>query len=96
MSITRKELTEILIQKTNFPARECADYVDQIFELISDALAAGENVKISGFGLFTVRSKHARRGRNPQTGEEMEITARRVVTFKPSKILREKMGDPML
>ncbi len=72
---------------------ECAQYVDDIFEIIAEVLEVGENVKISGFGRFTVRAKHARKGRNPQTGEEMEISARRVVTFKPSSILREKMGE---
>lgn len=92
MSITRKELADILKQKTEFAATECAQFVDHIFETISEALEKGEDVKISGFGNFKVRQKHARKGRNPQTGEQMEIRARRVVTFKGSYKLREKMG----
>ncbi len=93
MSITRRELTDALNEKTSLGASECAQYVDDIFEVIAEALERGEKVKISGFGVFSVHSKHARRGRNPQTGEEMEIGARRVVTFKPSFVLREKMAE---
>ncbi len=92
MSITRKELTDALNEKTSLGASECSQYVDHVFEIIADTLEYGENVSISGFGKFALRSKHARKGRNPQTGEEMEIGARRVVTFKPSKVLRERMG----
>ncbi|HSR13465.1 MAG TPA: integration host factor subunit alpha [Thermodesulfobacteriota bacterium] len=93
MSITRKELTEILIEKTQLPARECAEFVDQLFEIIAESLEKGEKVKISGFGNFSVREKRARKGRNPQTGEQIEISARRVVTFKASHILRNAIAE---
>ncbi len=92
MTITRKELTDILIQKTHFTAKECSEFVDMIFETIAETLEGGEDVKISGFGNFRVREKRAREGRNPQTGEKMELSARRVVTFKPSHVVRKKMG----
>ena len=62
-------------------------FVDQVFEIMKEALERGEKVRISGFGNFTVREKRARRGRNPKTGERMEISARRVVSFKPSGTL---------
>ncbi len=96
MSITRKELTDILAQETHIPPPKCAQYIDQVFEIIVEALERGEAVKISGFGRFTPRSKQARRGRNPQTGEPMKISARRVVTFKPSSGLRKIMGGPSI
>lgn len=64
-----------------------------IFEIIKGKLENGENVKISGFGSFTVRDKKARRGRNPQTGEEITIAARRVLSFKPSNVLRKHINE---
>ncbi len=94
MTVTRKELGDLLREKTGFTNTECDNLVDQLFETIAETLEKGETVKISGFGNFNVREKRARKGRNPQTGEAMEITARRVVTFKPSHILREKLGVP--
>jgi integration host factor subunit alpha len=69
--------------------------VDHIFETISEALEKGEDVKISGFGNFKVRQKHARKGRNPKTGEQIEISGRRVVKFRASNKLRKKWGNPI-
>ncbi len=92
MTINRKKLTEILIQETNFLAKECSDFVDILFETIAETLERGEEVKISGFGVFRVREKRARKGRNPKTGEKMELSARRVVKFKTSTVVRKKMG----
>jgi integration host factor subunit alpha len=66
--------------------------VETVFELIKDKLAQGEKVKISGFGNFVVKEKRSRRGRNPQTGEEISITARRVLTFKSSQVLRKALN----
>ena len=66
--------------------------VELIFEKIKESLEKEENVKISGFGNFMVRQKRARRGRNPQTGKDMTITARRVLTFKPSQILKDSVN----
>ena len=91
MSITRKDLAGVLRQKTEFTAPECAQSIDQLFETIVEALERGEYVKISGFGNFRVREKRGRKGRNPKTGEQVEIRARRVVTFKPSLVFRKMM-----
>lgn len=92
MSITRKELSEMLGEKVLFSASKCADFVDMAFEVMAETLERGEKIKITGFGNFVVREKRARTGRNPQTGERMEITARRVVTFKPSLLLRKALN----
>ncbi|WP_434424089.1 integration host factor subunit alpha [Nannocystis pusilla] len=70
------------------PKKEAADTVELVLELIKATLASGENVKLPGFGNFVVRHKTTRRGRNPKTGEEMVLEARRVVTFKPSHRLK--------
>ena len=67
--------------------------VESIFDTIKDSLEAGENIKLSGFGNFEVKDKAARKGRNPQTGEEMTICARRVLTFKPSGALKKALND---
>jgi len=72
--------------------REAADVVESVFEVMKSTLEAGEDIMISGFGKFEVRKKSARRGRNPQTGNELRLDARRVVTFKPSGKLREKLN----
>ena len=77
------------IKKLVFPKKEAADLVDLVFKVIKDTLARGEKVKISGFGNFSIRDKANRVGRNPQTGDAMEISARRVLTFKPSQVLKE-------
>ena len=73
--------------------REAAEMVDIVFETIKMVLERGENVKLSGFGNFTVRSKRARPGRNPKTGESIEIAARRVLTFKPSHLLKKHLNS---
>ena len=71
--------------------KEASEYVETLFDLIKKELANGENVKISGFGSFIVRDKKQRMGRNPQTGEPMAISARRVVSFKPSQLLNKEV-----
>lgn len=71
-----------------FSKKEAAIVVETILDVIKDALVNGEKVKISSFGSFTVRSKRQRMGRNPKTGKPLQITARRVLTFKPSQVLR--------
>jgi integration host factor subunit alpha len=90
--MTRKELSEILGEKTLFPASKCAEFVDMVFETLAETLERGEKIKISGFGNFVLKEKAARRGRNPQTGEKMEIAARRVVKFKPGAVLRKTLN----
>ena len=91
--MTRKELSEMLDEKSPFSASKCAEFVDMVFEVMAEALEWGEKIKIHGFGNFTVHEKRARRGRNPQTGEKMEIAARRVVKFKPSALLRKTLNQ---
>jgi integration host factor subunit alpha len=90
--MTRKELSEVVGEKSLFSASKCAEFVDMVFETMAETLERGEKIKISGFGNFVVREKRARRGRNPQTGERMEIAARRVVTFKPGAVLRKTLN----
>ena len=90
--MTRKELSVILEEKTLFPASKCAEFVDIIFEIMAETLERGEKIKISGFGNFVLKEKAARTGRNPQTGEKMEIAARRVVKFKPGAVLRKTLN----
>jgi integration host factor subunit alpha len=91
--MTKADIVEILFQKFDFTKNECSDIVEQFFDLMKDCLESGEKIKISSFGNFTVRQKKARKGRNPKTGEVLEIAARRVLTFKPSPVLRKKLNE---
>ncbi|NOY38945.1 MAG: integration host factor subunit alpha [Nitrospirae bacterium] len=90
--MTRAELAKIIFEKVGLPKKEAQDIIEIILDTMKQTLAEGESVKITGFGTFNVRKKTPRRGRNPQTGEEMEISARRVITFKPSNILKSMIG----
>ncbi len=87
--MTKADLVEAVFEKIGSSKKDIAEVVDEIFETIKSALERGEKVKISGFGNFVVREKRARKGRNPQTGEEIIIDERRVMTFKPSQILKD-------
>jgi integration host factor subunit alpha len=89
MSLTKADIVERVYKEAGFSKKEAAELVDLVFKVIKDTLARGEKVKISGFGNFSIRDKSTRIGRNPQTGEAMEISARRVLTFKPSQVLKE-------
>ncbi len=89
--MTKIDIVTELYEKLGFSKRECAHIVDRFFEIIKDTLAADENVKISGFGNFFVRKKKARRGRNPQTGQEISIAAARVPVFKAGKALKDSV-----
>mgnify|MGYP006427730047 CR=1 FL=1 len=89
MSLTKADIVERVYKEAGFSKKEASDLVDLVFKVIKDTLARGEKVKISGFGNFSIRDKSTRMGRNPQTGESMEISARRVLTFKPSQVLKE-------
>jgi integration host factor subunit alpha len=89
MSLTKADIVERVYKEAGFSKKEAADLVDLVFKIIKETLAKGEKVKISGFGNFSIRDKATRIGRNPQTGEAMEISARRVLTFKPSQVLKE-------
>ena len=90
--MTRKELAAVLIEKAGFDASKVAEFIDQVFESMKEDLEKGEKIKIPGFGIFAVRENAARKGRNPQTGEKIEIAGRRVVKFKPSLILRKALN----
>ncbi len=92
MAITKAELVSIVCEKCGFTRQDSADIVERLFEIIKETLEKGEKVKISGFGNFTVREKRPRKGRNPQTGGEMMISGRRVLTFKPSHVLRKALN----
>ena len=84
---------ERIYEKVGFSKRESAEIVDTVFELMKDCLAVGEKIKVSGFGNFVVRNKRERIGRNPHTREAITITARRVVTFKASQILKAAVNS---
>ena len=88
-TLTRMDLSEAVFREVGLSRNESAQLVESVLGHLSDALARGESVKISSFGTFNVREKAARVGRNPKTGEEVPITPRRVVTFRPSQMLRE-------
>ena len=89
MALTKNEMVKRVQDKTGLTKKESMAGVDGLFEIIKDELSHGKPVKISGFGKWTVMNKKARKGRNPQTGNAMTITARKVVTFKPSNVLRK-------
>ncbi len=95
-TLTKAELAELLFERVGLNKREAKDMVETFFEEIRDALNRGDSVKLSGFGNFQLRDKPQRPGRNPRTGEEIPIAARRVVTFHASQKLKamvEKTGD---
>lgn len=89
MTLTKAELVDSVYEKVGFSKKEAADWVELVFESMKEELCKGGMIKISGFGKFRVRHKKARMGRNPQTGQAMEISARKVLTFTPSRILRD-------
>jgi integration host factor subunit alpha len=92
-TLTKADIVESVHRKIGFSKKDSAEITEKVFEAIKKSLERGEHVKLSGFGKFEVRQKRKRRGRNPQTGEEIEITARKVLSFKASQILRHSMLD---
>ncbi len=90
--MTKADIVENIFEKVGFSKKDVAEVVELTFEKIKESLEKEENVKISGFGNFMIRKKRARRGRNPQTGKDMTITARRVLTFKPSQLLKDSVN----
>ncbi|HPM76678.1 MAG TPA: integration host factor subunit alpha [bacterium] len=92
--MTKADLINSIYERVGFSKKESARIVELVFDIIKDTLEEGEKIKISGFGNFIVREKRSRIGRNPQTGEEIEISARRVLTFKPSQVLRNALKEP--
>jgi len=90
--MTKADIVETIYEKIGFSRKESAEIVDLVFDLMKETLESGDKIKISGFGNFVVREKRSRKGRNPQTGEEIQISARRVLTFKPSQVLRKALN----
>ena len=92
--MTKASLIEKVYEKIGFSKKESTEIVEMVFDILKGTLETGEKIKISGFGNFVVREKKLRIGRNPKTDEEMEISARRVLTFRPSQLLKKKLnGD---
>ncbi len=91
MSLTKADIADRVFNEVGLNKREAKEFVDAYFEIIREALESGENVKLSGFGNFQLREKNQRPGRNPKTGEEIPISARRVVTFRPGQKLKARV-----
>jgi integration host factor subunit alpha len=91
MALTKAEMSESLFNQLGLNKREARELVDMFFEEVRGALADGAQVKLSGFGNFDLRDKNRRPGRNPKTGEEIPISARRVVTFRPGQKLKARV-----
>ena len=92
-TITRSHLSEAIYQEVGLSRNESAELLESVLGEISDALAEGDNVKISSFGSFSVRQKGERVGRNPKTGEEVPILPRQVLVFRPSQILKSRINS---
>lgn len=93
MALTKADLAECLFNELGLNKREAKEFVELLFEMLLATLAEGQQVKLSGFGNFMLREKNARPGRNPKTGEEIPISPRRVVTFRASHKLKERVEE---
>jgi len=91
--VTKAEIANIIYERVGLSKKESAQIVETVLGEMKGALESGEDVKLSGFGHFLIRSKHARRGRNPKTGEDITIAPRRVVTFRASQLLKDKLSE---
>ncbi|MCU0554728.1 MAG: integration host factor subunit alpha [Syntrophales bacterium] len=91
--MTKIDIIQNVCDKLGFSKKDSARIVESVFDIMKDELARGQKVKISGFGNFVVKDKNSRRGRNPQTGAEIEISARRVLTFKSSQVLKKALNS---
>lgn len=87
--MTKADLVKIIFERVGLPKVEAQNIIETIFETMKRTLSEGESIKIAGFGTFNVKKKRERRGRNPQTGHDLQITARKVVIFKPSNLVKE-------
>ncbi len=90
--MTKVDIVESIYEKVGFSKKEVAKIVESFFDIIKENLQYEDKIKISGFGNFVIRKKRARRGRNPQTGDDIEITPRRILTFKPSQVLKAALN----
>jgi integration host factor subunit alpha len=93
MAITKNEIVNTLYEHIGLPKNKCVNIMETFFDIIKSELEKGNDVMISGFGKWTVNSKKARKGRNPQTGKDLTIKARKVVTFKASPVLRDELNS---
>ena len=93
MSLKKIDIIDSAYEKLGIPKKDCVHLVESVFDIIKDDLGKGNDVMISGFGKWTVKAKKRRRGRNPQTGQALMIDARKVVTFKPSAVLRDAVNS---
>lgn len=91
--MTKADIVEKIYEKVGFSKKESAELVETVFDLIKTTLEDGDKIKIAGFGNFVVKEKSDRRGRNPQTGEEITIVARKILTFKPSQVLKSAINS---
>ncbi|HQY45216.1 MAG TPA: integration host factor subunit alpha [Paracoccaceae bacterium] len=91
-TLTRMDLSEAVYSAVGLSRNESAQLVESVLQYMSDALVSGETVKISSFGTFSVRAKSARMGRNPKTGDEVPIHPRRVLTFRPSHLMKDRVA----
>jgi integration host factor subunit alpha len=91
-TLTRADLAEAVVEKVGLPRNESQDLVERVLEEISGSLAGGDSVKLSSFGSFGIRQKGQRIGRNPKTGKEVPITPRRVLVFRPSNIMKDRIN----
>ena len=92
-TLTRMDLSEAVFREVGLSRNESADLVESVLEKICKSLVVGEQVKISSFGTFSIRQKNARVGRNPKTGQEAPIPPRRVLTFRPSHLLKDRVSE---
>jgi len=90
--MTKAEIAKVVHERVGLTKKESAQIVESVLDVIRDSLEQGDNVKLSGFGHFMVRQKHARRGRNPKTGTDITIAPRSVVTFRASPLLKDKLN----
>jgi integration host factor subunit alpha len=90
--MTKADIVERIYEKIGFSKKESAEMVELVFDIIKKTLEGGDKIKIAGFGNFVVKEKADRRGRNPQTGEEIVISARKILTFKPSQVLKASIN----
>jgi integration host factor subunit alpha len=91
-TMTKADIVEKVYEKIGFSKKEASELVEMVFKELKDVLHKGDKVKISGFGNFLVREKNSRIGRNPQTGDQITISARRVLTFRPSQVLKAMLN----
>lgn len=92
-TMTKSDIVEQVYQKIGFSKKEATNLVELVFDSLKEELRQGDKIKISGFGNFLVKEKEPRTGRNPQTGEQLTISGRRVLTFKPSQVLKATLNN---